>query len=447
MKAVVVDINGKDAAVLRADGRFEKVKNKNYSVGQEISLQTQTLHFPKQAAIAASAALVITVGGGIGTYTWSTPVSYVSLDINPSIAYSLNKFDRVISVSGMNDEGAAIVDEIGSSLKNTDITTALAITVEQLSNDAYLDTDNTNYMVIGVYSDKDNKADALRSTVDAFTASTVDTCSITTVSVSKETKETADSYGITAGKMELINEIADVAADPQEVDPAALADLTVAQLEQTKAAAATGTSLSSAVASATPDAEENTETPEQADTESASTSLPADDPNAIVSDSKPENSAEHTSSVKKEEQLPTPDTSNDQLATASEDTPQTPAANGDEQAANNASDTPAADSATPPVSPADSTGTGSSIKKNDSHETKTDESKTDKKEDHPQTPTESVPPSTSSPSKGETTSSEKKEESSSSDKSTEKNEPASSPEKTDTITEDDSQQTNSAPIS
>ena len=233
MKAVIVDLNGTDAVALRDDGQFVKMKNKNYTIGQELTMQPQIIRFPKQAAVAASAAVVIAACGGMGSYTWSNPISYVSLDINPSIAYSLNEFNRVIAVDGMNDEGAAIVDAIGDSLKNTDITTALTITVEQLSTEAYLDAENTNYMIIGVYSDKDSKADALMSTVDEFTANSVETCSITTVNVSKETKESADSYGITAGKMELINEIASVATDPKEVDPAALADLTVAELEQT----------------------------------------------------------------------------------------------------------------------------------------------------------------------------------------------------------------------
>ena len=237
MKAVIVDLNGNNAVALREDGRFEKIRNHNYSIGQELMLQPQMIRFPKQAAIAASAAIVIAACGGMGTYTWSNPISYVSLDINPSIAYSLNAFNRVIAVDGMNEEGIAIVDAIGDSLKNTDITTALTITVEQLSTDAYIDAENTNYMIIGVYSDKNAKANALMSTVDAFPASSVETCSITTVNVSKETKESADSYGITGGKMELINEIANVASDPSEVDPVVLADLTVAELEQTKSAA------------------------------------------------------------------------------------------------------------------------------------------------------------------------------------------------------------------
>ncbi|MGN0338340.1 MAG: hypothetical protein ACI4EE_12680 [Lachnospiraceae bacterium] len=401
MKAVIVDLNGTDAVALRDDGQFVKMKNKNYTIGQELTIQSQIIRFPKQAAVAASAAIVIAACGGMGSYTWSNPISYVSLDINPSIAYSLNEFNRVIAVDGMNDEGAAIVDAIGDSLKNTDITTALTITVEQLSTDAYIDADNTNYMIIGVYSDKDSKADALMSTVDEFTANSVETCSITTVNVSKETKESADSYGITAGKMELINEIASVATDPKEVDPAVLADLTVAELEQTKTAAASGTPVNEAVAAATPDPDES-DVPE----------IPVD-PNAIASDSKPADDSVSTASAKKDES--DTDTAPEDDSSASNVAPTTPAG----------ASTAASDKAT-----GSSTNSGSGSASDTGSTDKNGNGSSEKKDE-----------SVSSPSKGETTSSEKKDESGSS--SSEKKDSSTSSEKKDEVTEDSSQQTNS----
>lgn len=424
MKAVIVDLNGNDAVALRDDGRFEKIKNKNYSIGQEITLQAQTIRFPKQAAIAASVAIVIAACGGMGTYTWSNPISYVSLDINPSIAYSLNEFNRVITVSGMNEEGSAVVDAIGDSLKNTDITTALSITVEQLSTDAYLDSENTNYMIIGVYSDKDSKADALMSTVDEFTANSAETCSITTVNVSKETKETADSYGITGGKMELINEIANVAADPEEVDPAALADLTVAELEQTKTVAASGTSVTEAVAAVIP-TEKAAETSEE--TPAAS--------NETTSDSKPSNDIADESSEKKEDssaEKPV-DTSSPVAASAK---PSAPA--GDSSSTSSESNTTTAVTG----SNTTSTGTGSSDKNGNGS--------SDKKEEVTTSPNK---PDATSPAKKDDSDSSDKKDNSSSDKkdtsSSDKNgsssdkQDSSSSGKHEDVTEDSSQQTNS----
>ena len=426
MKAVIVDLSGNDAVALRDDGRFEKIKNKSYSIGQELTLQPQVIRFPKQAAIAASAAIVIAACGGMGTYTWSNPVSYVSLDINPSIAYSLNEFNRVIAVSGMNDEGTAIVDAIGDSLRNTDITTALTITVEQLSTDAYLDAENTNYMIIGVYSDKDSKADALMSTVDEFTANSVETCSITTVNVSKETKESADSYGITGGKMELINEIAHVAADPKEVDPAVLADLTVAELEQTKSVAASGASISEAVAAATPDEKE----PAVAD----APEIPFD-PDEAASDSKPTEDITTASSTKKDdssEEKPSAEYNPDTTATEAAVSTSDPTANNSSQVTGSAANTNGATI----VSPGAASDSPATTDSSDKSQNTSSEKKDDKKDD-----------SNASSSKEETSSSEKKDnESGSSDKkdsSSSDKKDASSSDNQDEISEDSSQQTNS----
>lgn len=390
MKAVIVDRNGNDAVALRDDGQFVKLKNEQYEIGQQITIQPQTIRFPKQAAIAACAALVILAGSGFGRYTWSTPISYVSLDVNPSIAYSLNEFNRVIAVSGMNDEGIAVVDAMGSSLQNADITTALTITVEQLSTDAYLDTENTNYMVIGVYSDKDTKADALMNTVDAFCTDTIEVCSVTTVNVSKETKESADSYGITAGKMELINEIASVANDPAAVDPAALADLTVAELEQTKEAAASGASVPDAVAAAaSPEPAAKPET----DTQPDQNAVASDDkkPAGTTADAiKPD----ATSSDKKEPPA-------DEPAPANDGKP----GNGDSGvSADNSSSANNPASTDKPDSSTDKTGNGSSDKKDEgtSSDKKDETTSSDKKDDD----------TSSSDKKDETTSSDKKDDAS-----------------------------------
>lgn len=68
----------------------------------------------KRLAAAACMLVMLVVGFGIGVY--STPVSVVSVDINPSVELGVNRFDRVISVEGYNEDGAELVR--GLHLKN-----------------------------------------------------------------------------------------------------------------------------------------------------------------------------------------------------------------------------------------------------------------------------------------------------------------------------------------
>ena len=105
MKAVIVEIKNDFAAILSDDGRILKVRNNNYAIGQVIEMnQNKLFKTRKFAAIAASAAAFILL---CGTSAWAymTPYSYVSLDVNPSIEYSLNRFDRVLDVTAVNDDG------------------------------------------------------------------------------------------------------------------------------------------------------------------------------------------------------------------------------------------------------------------------------------------------------------------------------------------------------
>ena len=119
MKSVVLEIKGKFAAVLSDDGSIKKVKNRNYAVGQEIwsiqkeeDLKMKNLPITKKIALCASCAAIMLFGTGAGVWVYAAPYSYVSLDVNPSIEYTLNRLDRVIKVKAVNDDGQAILDEV-----------------------------------------------------------------------------------------------------------------------------------------------------------------------------------------------------------------------------------------------------------------------------------------------------------------------------------------------
>lgn len=191
MKAVIVDASTNIAVALRDDGQFVKLKNKAYEIGQEIQISAATVRFPKQAAIAASAALVLFAGAGYGVHEWNSPYSYVSLDASPSIEYALNRFDVVIAVNGLNEDGETVAESIGDSVRNTKIDKALEITVEALAKDNYISTADNSGMVIAVYSDNDSKKEELLATVSNIQAS--DGHEVAAVAVDKETMDKIDS--------------------------------------------------------------------------------------------------------------------------------------------------------------------------------------------------------------------------------------------------------------
>ncbi len=81
-------------------------------------------------------AVLLFVMGAAG-YSWvQMPVSYVSIDVNPSIELALNRFDRVVAVTAYNPEGEEIVN--GLSLKGKKYTEAIHEVVECDGMRAYL---------------------------------------------------------------------------------------------------------------------------------------------------------------------------------------------------------------------------------------------------------------------------------------------------------------------
>ena len=69
---------------------------------------------------------------GAGAYSvYNRPVSYISIDVNPSIEFAINRFDRVVSVKGYNMDGQDILQHV--SLKNISYMQA----IERLLQDTY----------------------------------------------------------------------------------------------------------------------------------------------------------------------------------------------------------------------------------------------------------------------------------------------------------------------
>lgn len=222
MKSIVVEIRGQFAAVLCDDGCIVKVKNDNYVIGQEINMKNiRTKKQRKLAwiACAACAAIITCAGGG---YAYATPSTYVGLDVNPAIEFSLNRFDRVISVKAVNEDADSVLKEIKlDNLGNKHIDDALAITMDQLTKDGYFDGDTDGGVIIST-SAKDMKkaaklADKLEKSVKEDLANDDsednDSVAVEAISVGKERVEKARALGVTPGKLNLVEKLKASAPD------------------------------------------------------------------------------------------------------------------------------------------------------------------------------------------------------------------------------------------
>ena len=57
----------------------------------------------RKFAAAAVCSLAVFIGGG--SWLFFTPTAFISVDVNPSLELGINRFDRIVSVTGYNEDG------------------------------------------------------------------------------------------------------------------------------------------------------------------------------------------------------------------------------------------------------------------------------------------------------------------------------------------------------
>ena len=133
MNAVIVDLKGKKAAALDENGNVIKIPNANYAIGQKIQLhavsQKRAPSLKRIGTVAAAAALILSIGTGTA---YAMPYGTVSLDADAAIEYTINRFDRVLSVRALNEEGEAVLADLDDhSLRFRPVEEAINTTLEQ----------------------------------------------------------------------------------------------------------------------------------------------------------------------------------------------------------------------------------------------------------------------------------------------------------------------------
>lgn len=216
MKAVVVDVNGKKAVVLSKDGRFVKVNyTKEMLVGGEITLPDQRLlsfYGPLMKALAAAAVFVFTIGTGYVVYSYNMPYSYINVDINPSLEIIANRFDRIIQVEAMNEEGAAMLEN--QQFKNQKVETVVEEIIKKASDKGYIKDGASNSVLLTVSSKEEKKTTDVEKLVQGAAEAKIESSGVKAdVLVEKVTLKEHDEarkLDMSPGKLALIGKLQDV---------------------------------------------------------------------------------------------------------------------------------------------------------------------------------------------------------------------------------------------
>ncbi len=214
MKMVITDIKDNTAVGLGVDGTFVRLRQHGYAVGQTVEIKRS----PRVIRLAAACAAAVMILGGSGVAAVRLPYSYVTLDINPSVKYTLNVFNRVLTVSAVNEDAKSIVDAIEEeNVAYATLDDAIEMTIEQCQTEGYIEQDDEDYVVLAVTSRSDGKTTSLSRQLGSsdYGGGHISTKVVsTTISRMKE----AEQMGTTPGKLTIIGEMQESTGDTQAPD-------------------------------------------------------------------------------------------------------------------------------------------------------------------------------------------------------------------------------------
>lgn len=199
MKAVIVEKRMFMKAALTEEGEVIRTMAKG-DVGDTIYIREKAgSAVPALRYVMAFSVILFMLAGGLGFYQLSAEeYSYVSLDINPSIEFALNRFNKVVSVSALNDDDSSITAELyDSNIKGKDFTEAMNITVNTLKKHGYLIDYEGNYIMVHISSnDSRHKEELEEEAREVFREDD----HLLISSSGKQEREEARQLGISTGK-------------------------------------------------------------------------------------------------------------------------------------------------------------------------------------------------------------------------------------------------------
>lgn len=129
-KYIVMECHLSYAVVLDEDGRFLKVANRNYKVGQTVTNVVEMQipqSVPKEkksrkwlyplAAMAACVIIVVTLVFQMGQMTYAS----IYMSINPEVRIDVNRKDIVVGLNGININGNDLIKGYDYKRKNLDL--------------------------------------------------------------------------------------------------------------------------------------------------------------------------------------------------------------------------------------------------------------------------------------------------------------------------------------
>ncbi len=200
MKAIVLAVRDQETVVLTETGDIKTIRRK-CEVGDTVVLRAKPETSPRMAKWCAAVAAVFLLCFATLGYVWSSMLTCatVSLDVNPSIEYAVNRQDCVISVKAVNKDAEPIVAELKDHIMGVPLTDAISQTKNLLYKKGFLGKGKDNCILTNVATDDKSISEKLKEEIKkAISGDEAVMLSVTT-STMNEAKE-AEALGMSSGR-------------------------------------------------------------------------------------------------------------------------------------------------------------------------------------------------------------------------------------------------------
>jgi len=217
-KGLVMEINGRNVILLTKDGRFisHRISGLCPQIGDEINIENEKqkgLWFSVSILVAAAVLMIVVFAGKIWNESYmpfmaNGVVSYVTIDINPSIELGLDKEGTVVNVVPLNQDCSLLLE--GLTLKGLKSEEAVDAFIAAAARKGYLAPEKENQVIISV-SEKDKTKD--RKISETITEKAEKTLAekemqvkIDVINTDFDLREKAEELGISSGKYAILVE-------------------------------------------------------------------------------------------------------------------------------------------------------------------------------------------------------------------------------------------------
>ncbi len=149
------------------------------------------------------------ITGTVRYVSTTTPVAYVSLDINPSIELTINKFKKVISYEAYNSDGAILLDN--NDKRNITVDKAISNIISSAISKKYLLDNNNSIIAFTTISNNLNLRKTLQADLKDTVNNTLKNQSVEANVVSSNNdfnkRLEAKNFGFTVSKYTLVEEL------------------------------------------------------------------------------------------------------------------------------------------------------------------------------------------------------------------------------------------------